>query len=341
MSEMNLLITGSRGFIGMNFLLKMERGGFFGKRYENIFLIDSNRLNGHNAVPYEQFLMRNPKVKDFNFDLGYDHKDELLGDYENGWRVVDLKKLGKFDILNFASLSHVDDFINSPCSLFESNTLLITGIVELVGGVDNINIFHHIRTDEEYGHLEDVSQCFDKDSPINPRNPYSASKASQYLFLKSLETTFGMKLVCYVLANQFGPYQHKSKMIPATLKRILNDKPALVYGEGKEMREWTYVKDTVNEIYDYVDLIPRVDESKFGKEGSILISNPEGLMSNKELVELLIEKVGKGTIEYFENRKGHDFAYRIKPSSSRIDNQQRLERGFNETIKHYEKKENV
>lgn len=341
MSEMNLIITGSRGFIGMNFLLEMEKNGFFGGRYENIFLIDPDVLEGHNSVPYEKFLERNPKVKDFHFELGYDHIDGFLDLYENGWRSVDLKKMGQWDILNFASLSHVDESINNPCSIFESNTLLITGIVDLVGGVDNINIFHHIRTDEEYGHLEDVSQCFDDNSPINPRNPYSASKASQYLFLKSLETTFGMKLVCYVLANQFGPYQHKSKMIPATLKRILNDEPALVYGEGKEMREWTYVGDTVNEIYDYVNSIPMVDGSKFDKEGSILISNPEGLMSNKELVELLILRTGKGSIEYVENRKGHDFAYRIRPTISRLDNSQRLERGFNETIKHYEEKENV
>ena len=325
----------------MNFLLEMEQNGLFRGKYENILLVDSNRLKGHNAAPYEQFLMRNPKVKDFHFDLGYDHKDDLLGDYENGWKTVDLKGLGKWDILNFASLSHVDESINNPCSIFESNTLLITGIVDLVGGVDNINIFHHIRTDEEYGHLEDVSQCFDDNSPINPRNPYSASKASQYLFLKSLETTFGMKLVCYVLANQFGPYQHKSKMIPATLKRILNDEPALVYGEGKEMREWTYVGDTVNEIYDYVYSIPIFSENVKFSNVNILISNPEGLMSNKELVELLILRTGKGSIEYVENRKGHDFAYRIRPTSARIDNLQRLERGFNETIKHYEEKENV
>jgi len=326
-STVNLLITGSCGFIGLNFLLEIEGDATFRSKYDKIFLIDAMLLGDHNRDEYDDFLGRNPDIRDYVYHLSYDHP-EMLHETGDWGKVTKLGSLGKFDILNFASQSHVDDSINEPCNVFGANSSLVTGLVEVVGGVDNIHTFYHIRTDEEFGHLEDVSDVFDVNSPINPRNPYSASKAAQYLFLKSLETTFGLDLVCFTLANQFGPYQHESKMIPATIKRINSGESAKIYGEGKEMREWTYVTDTVRSI---IDRMMVHGDANCGPS-DVFISDSSGFISNLDLVEMIIFGMEKGAIEFVDNRKGHDFAYRIKSNTNTTIP---FVFGLRYTIKHY------
>lgn len=316
--QMDLIITGSRGFIGFNFLLEIENNPDFLERYETIFLVDACRLqdeNGwvFNADAYDEFLGRvGNKFQDFsNFQ-------QLDGMTENA------------DILNFASESHVDDSIAKPFSLYQKNVELVPELIEAVG-LDNISTFFHIRTDEEFGAILLDGQPFDKNSKLNPNNPYSASKSSQYLFLSSLEKTFGLNFHCFCLANQYGPYQHHSKMIPATISRIQKDKPALVYGSGKECREWTYVGDTVKQIRYLMDYkSQRSREHAFAR--NMFISNPMGFTTNLELVQRIISIMGKGEIEFVDNRKGHDFAYKLKTDFNLPTN---LQTGLEQTINHY------
>ena len=335
---MDLIITGSRGFIGFNFLLEVEKNETFLDQYETIYLIDNCSLkdeNGEiwNQINYEEFLRRN---------------SEKFVDYFDCFKAMGKNKV---DILNFASESHVDDSIVQPFALYQKNTSMLSELISGVG-MDKIGTFYHIRTDEEFGMLEKVSDpAFNKDSKLNPRNPYAASKASQYLYLKSLQETFGMNVVCFCLANQYGPHQHFSKMIPATIKRIQKGEPALVYGNGLECREWTYVGDTVKEIADVIftkrelkekNIIARKSEycgpvtewdiALLDMKREYFISNPLGFTSNLELVQRIISIMGKGEIEFVENRKGHDFAYKLE---SDFELETNLQTGLEETIEHY------
>lgn len=309
-----MVITGCCGFIGMNFMemlvTELENGEI--PLCDGFILMDGGKLKGDNFWEWMAHENYNLYERFVNVTRSNKLTLEMIDDDINNLTSYEENKdeVSNFIVLNFASESHVDNSIADPYKVFKENACLVPNLVKFLG-ISKIAQFIHIRTDEEYGHLTSVDEePFKTTDLLQPRNPYSASKASQYLFLHSLQETFGMFVVFITLANQFGKYQHDTKMIPVTIKRILSGKKALVYGDGSQIREWTFVEDTVQQI----------KELMFTGVGNNHISNESGLLTNLELVNMIIDILKEdynieGDYEFIGDRVGHDFCYKLESPS--------------------------
>ena len=325
-SKKELVITGNRGFIGMNFMEHAIKKKRLLNKYDTVTLIDAGRLkdsNGNDWMMKENYEFYK-QLKKMKFEL-------KTIDYISITETEKLKSYftssdTQYDVLNFASESHVDDSINNPFYTYNENSRLVPSLIESLG-IDNINNFWHIGTDEEYGQLEShEDEPFKVGDKLSPRNPYSASKASQTLFLQSLKETFGTSVSCFVLANQYGKYQHDSKMIPKTIKSLWAGNTVSVYGEGLQCREWTFVEDTVDNIYR---IISRNKKAPLTTH----ISNPKGFISNIDLVRNISDILDiPETIKFTDDRLGHDFCYKLESSAKCKTS---LKDGLTKTIEFY------
>jgi dTDP-glucose 4,6-dehydratase len=319
-----LILTGCAGFIGFNFLKHICETGFI-KKYVGVISVDkmgyAAQLNKHN---YAKLCYEN-NIEMLNISI---QSCKAMTDYLIGY---------KCDVVNFASESHVDNSIKNPFGLYNENALLTSDLVSWIG-MDKIDIFYHIDTDENYGSLEldtPKEKWFKITDPYRPSNPYAASKTAQVSFLNSISHTFGMKLVIFRLANQFGLHQHYEKMIPATLYRIFTKSPILIYGTGNNIRQWTYVKDTVKILKKYIEL-----ESTFNPN-IIHIADEKNLFTNNQIVQKIQNYVKNNfnidsKVEYITDRKGHDLMYALTTDSnisSLYDTP--FEQSLEETIKYY------
>jgi len=201
--------------------------------------------------------------------------------------------------------------------VFTNNARIVPDLLKAIP-MDKVDTFYHIRTDEEYGQISrELSgvKSFEIGDPLQPKNPYSASKASQTLLLESLDNTFGLNVKYFVLANQFGKYQHYSKFIPAIVKSACEGKVMGLFGDGENKREWTFVEETVGVITDIIVN----NHNKNMTENTLHISDPEGFMSNYDMIIHCIEILKsnhdlKLEFDFIEDRLGHDFSYKLKSS---------------------------
>jgi dTDP-glucose 4,6-dehydratase len=320
--KIGLIITGMAGFIGFNFLLKTS--GEFHKHYDKIISIDKmGYATQHNRESYIS-LCKGLEIECYNVNIN------------DIYKITKFSQEFTWDILDFASESHVDSSIKNPASLFNENSTLPSNLLSAFEDMKSIRKFVHISTDEVYGDLDyalkdNYSQWFTPKSPFLPNNPYAASKAAQDCYLRSLQHTFGLNLVTVRMANQFGPYQHSEKMLPATIKRAVSGMPIKIYGEGKNIRQWTPVTQTVKHIYD---ILADVNVNNT----TIHLGAAQSLLTNNEVVDMwrkiLKDKHGRDTtIQYIEDRKGHDKMYAIQPTL--IYDYKNLNEEFESAIDHY------
>jgi len=298
-----LIITGGAGFIGFNFVKHFLplRG------YENVIFIDKMGYATKNNKS-EYYRLTATSEKFINIEMNINNL--------YAFPIPNKVKNSEFDIVNFASESHVDNSISSPYSIYNDNACIVSNLISWAGK-ENISKFVHISTDEVYGDLDynlkdDYSKWFKPDSPFLPNNPYAASKAAQDCYLRSMNHTFGLNVVTVRMANQFGPHQHHEKMLPATIKRAVGGLPIKIYGEGKNIRQWTPVSQTVKHIYNIL-MDDKVNNT------TIHLGASQSLLTNNEVVDMWrgILKDNHNidtTVEYIEDRKGHDKMYAIQPS---------------------------
>jgi len=297
-----LIVTGGSGFIGFNFVkyfLPLNT-------YDYVVFIDKMGY----ATKYNKDEYRKLVVSDKIFSIEEDINKLCIS--HNTREMSD----SIYDIVNFASESHVDNSIATPSKIYNENATIPSSLVDWVG-IKNIRKFVHISTDEVYGDLDysyrnDYSKWFKTESPMLPNNPYAASKAAQDCYLRSLNHTFGLNLVTVRMANQFGPHQHSEKMLPATILRAVNKLPIKIYGSGNNIRQWTPVSQTVRHIYDIL-----TDATI--NNTTIHLGAAQSLVTNNEVVdiwrEILKDKYHiESSIEYIEDRKGHDRMYAIQPT---------------------------
>ncbi|MCR4280164.1 MAG: GDP-mannose 4,6-dehydratase [Candidatus Komeilibacteria bacterium] len=306
MSELKnkvLIITGGAGFIGLNFLLAEEMPSL-ASRYQRVIAIDKlGYAAKYNQVIYSDACQRmNIEMINKNIIALTDIDLQLTAEDE-------------IDIVDFASESHVDNSIARPYDIYNENALLPSALLAAIGSWQNIKRYYHISTDEVYGDLPLNAaefEWFDVNTSLNPQNPYSASKAAQDHFLLAMKHTFGLPVSIIRMANQFGPYQHPEKMIPASLQRVWQQQPVKIYGQGQNKRQWTPVKATVKLILQWVIA---------GEEFDIkLIADQRGLLSNNELMQRLQELLQKKFSlsmgkEYVTDRLGHDLMYALRTES--------------------------
>ena len=227
-----------------------------------------------------------------------------------------LKKYNPSIIFNLAAETHVDRSIDGPKQFIESNILGVFTLLESIRNYKKKIKLIHISTDEVYGDIKKNYKSKEEDA-YNPSSPYSASKASGDLLIKSYIRTYKIPAIITNCCNNFGPNQYPEKLIPTIIYNILNKKPIPIYGRGENVREWIYVKD-------HCDALIKIAEKGFIGENYNIGSGT--VLNNIQIAKKIIlafKKITlteniKSKIHLVEDRPGHDLRYCL--NSSKIKN---------------------
>jgi dTDP-glucose 4,6-dehydratase len=260
-----------------------------------------------------------------------------------------LKKHDIRAVIHFAAESHVDRSIHEPGDFIETNVVGTYHLLESVrsywNGLDEISKkafrFLHVSTDEVYGSLNDKAPAFTENHPYAPNSPYSASKASSDHLVRAWFHTYGLPTLTTNCSNNYGPYHFPEKLIPLCIFNTLNGKPLPIYGDGKQIRDWLYVKDHCSAIREVL---------KQGQIGEAYNIGGWNEKTNLEVVETLCaildelkpKSDGKSytdQITFIKDRPGHDRRYAIDASKLERDlgwkPQETFETGLRKTVLWY------
>jgi dTDP-glucose 4,6-dehydratase len=309
-----IVLTGCAGFIGLNYLKKVLSPSFL-DGWDVIILIDKmGYATTYNKKEYRRLV---EKFNLLSIEKNINDIDGMNSVYNP---TSPTEESIKWTVLDFASESHVDNSIRDPDSVYQENASLPSNLIKWLGGVKKIKNYIHISTDEVYGDISFENrgkQFFKTTDQYKPSNPYSASKVAQDAYLHALHKTYGMPLTIIRMANQFGPWQHPEKMLPASILRALRGEKIKIYGEGKNCRQWTFVESTVGLIIQVVDSIVNIRNTEYNV---VHLADKNNLIDNNELIakleKLLKTKYGiNPSYEYIEDRKGHDAVYALETES--------------------------
>jgi dTDP-glucose 4,6-dehydratase len=214
------------------------------------------------------------------------------------------KLFGEVDaVVHFAAESHNDNSLHNPRPFLDTN---IIGTYTLLEAARKHNRrFHHISTDEVYGDLElDDPHKFTPDTPYNPSSPYSSTKAGSDLLVRAWARSFGVQATISNCSNNYGPYQHVEKFIPRQITEILEGRKPKLYGTGENVRDWIHTEDHSSGVLTILEK---------GKIGETYLIGANGEKNNKEVVEMILELMGKDSKDYdhVNDRPGHDLRYAI------------------------------
>lgn len=282
---MNILVTGGAGFIGSNFVhLALQVRPDWGVTVIDKLGYAGNKASLDNILDKIQFVQG-------------DICDEVLVD----------QLVAKNDaVVHFAAESHNDNSLANPWPFVESNLIGTYRILEAVR--KHGKRLHHISTDEVYGDLElDDSNKFNDKTPYNPSSPYSSTKAGSDLLVRAWVHSFNVQATISNCSNNYGPRQHVEKFIPRQITEILEGRRPRLYGSGEQVRDWIHVDD-------HNDAVIQVLER--GRIGEVYLIGANGEKSNKQVVELILQLMGKepDDYEHVSDRPGHDLRYAIDNS---------------------------
>jgi len=289
-----IVVTGGLGFIGSNLIDLLIKNGFFVLNIDKVSYASNfyNTLNFKNNKNYKYL------------KLNINNKNKLIKIFAK------YKPLG---IFNLAAETHVDRSIDSPDQFINSNILGTFNLLEAFRKYSKKNKkskLIHISTDEVYGDI--VKGRTKENYPYSPSSPYAASKASSDHIVFSYIKTFGIKAIITNCSNNYGPKQHPEKLIPKMIYNIINNKPLPVYGDGKNSREWIYVKDHCEAL---------IKIFKSGEIGETYNIGSNKNLNNIEICKNLLNvakkniKIGKKVkIKFIKDRPGHDKRYALDSS---------------------------
>ena len=337
------LITGGAGFIGSNFIKYLLN------RYTDINIICLDKLTyaGNLENIKEELENSNDRLEFIKGDI---NNRELLEYIFDRWNIQ--------YIVNFAAESHVDRSIEDANIFLETNVLGVQNLMNVAKDIwktsENQYLngvrYLQISTDEVYGSLE-ADGYFTEEDKLKPNNPYSASKASADMLVRSYHKTYNFPALITRSSNNYGPYQFPEKLIPLMINNILQGKELPVYGDGLNVRDWLHVTDHCRAI----DMV-----LKNGRPGEVYNIGGKNERTNIDIVKILIKEVKKiirgsstytgiaktglnqinqSLISFVEDRKGHDKRYAIDPT--KINNEIgwkatiNFDDGIVETIKWY------
>jgi dTDP-glucose 4,6-dehydratase len=279
-----ILVTGGAGFIGSNFIRQVLA---LGKDY---VIVNYDKLTYAGNLENLDDVAKNPA---YSFAKGDICDAAAVESAMNGCEAV----------VHFAAESHVDRSIYEPAPVIETN---VTGTFILLQVARKLNVrrFVHISTDEVYGDM-DAGAFADENSPLQPSSPYSASKASSDLLVRSYVRTFGFPAVLTRASNNYGPYQFPEKFLPLMITNALDDKPLPIYGDGKQQRDWLHVEDHCRGI---VAVLER------GRIGEVYNIGGQDIVENLTMAKALLRVTGKPEtlLSYVKDRPGHDRRYALK-----------------------------
>lgn len=286
---MKIFVTGGAGFIGSNFIYHML------DKHPNYQIVCLDSLTYAGNMETLEDALKNPKFKFVKIDIT---------DRENIFKLFESEKPDI--VVNFAAESHVDRSIVNP-EIFLKTNILGTQVLMDACRKYGITRYHQVSTDEVYGDLplDRPDLFFTEETPIHTSSPYSASKASADLLVLAYHRTYGLPVTISRCSNNYGPYHFPEKLIPLMIANVLNNKPLPVYGDGKNVRDWLYVEDHCSAI----DLIIHN-----GRVGEVYNIGGHNEKSNLEVVQTIINTLGKGEIKFVTDRAGHDRRYAIDPT---------------------------
>ncbi len=282
---MKILVTGGAGFIGSNFIRYML------KKYPDYRIINLDKLTYCGNVENLADIKDNPRFKSIKGDIAD------AGTVNEAIKSCDA-------VVNFAAESHVDRSIKDPNRFVKTN---VHGTLTLLKCATELKVsrFIQIGTDEVYGSIERGS--FTERSNLNPRSPYSASKAGADLLALSFYSTYVLPVVVTRSSNNFGPYQYPEKIIPLFITNALDDKKLPVYGDGLNVRDWLFVMDNCEAI----DIVLHN-----GAIGEVYNVSGSAEIPNIDLTHKILDYLHKPhtLIEFVEDRPGHDRRYSLESS---------------------------
>jgi dTDP-glucose 4,6-dehydratase len=311
-----IIVTGGLGFIGSNLIKILNKKKFF------VINIDK--------VSYASNFKNIPEnIKNYKF-----YKEDINN---KNFLITILKKYNPTKIFNLAAETHVDRSIDGPGKFISSN---ITGVFSLLEAIRKYNKrvkLIHISTDEVYGDIKKNYKSKETDA-YNPSSPYSSSKAAGDLLIKSYIRTYNLPAIITNCCNNFGPNQYPEKLVPTIIYNIINKKPIPIYGAGKNIREWIYVKDHCNA------LIKISNKGIVGENyniGSGKVFN--NIEITKKIIFLFKKKyknfLFKSYINFVKDRPGHDQRYCLDSTKIRtklkIKIESNIDKKIEETIDWY------
>ena len=283
---MKIVVTGGAGFIGANFVhtLLEEHPDV------DVVVLDKFTYAGNRA-----------SLTDVPAELAA-RLTVVEGDIADA-DLVDGVVAGADAVVHFAAESHNDNSLLDPSPFIQTN---LVGTFTLLEAVRRHKVrFHHISTDEVYGDLElDDPAKFTPTTPYNPSSPYSSSKAGSDLLVRAWVRSFGVEATISNCSNNYGSYQHIEKFIPRQITNLIDGVRPRLYGAGANVRDWIHVRDHNDAVWDIIER---------GRIGETYLIGADGEKSNREVVELILELMGRDPNDYdhVADRPGHDMRYAI------------------------------
>jgi dTDP-glucose 4,6-dehydratase len=295
----NILVTGGCGFIGSNFVRYLLKESDFKGRVVNV---DKLTYAGN---------------QDNLADIETDFQDQYVfikADICDGTRIDGIFDDYSIDtVCHFAAESHVDRSIVKPDAFIQTNIVGTFNLLESARSRQKQMVrFHHISTDEVYGSLGREGY-FTETTPYQPNSPYSASKASSDHLVRAYHKTYGLPITISNCSNNYGPYQFPEKLIPLVILNAIDGKSLPIYGDGRNVRDWLYVRDHCTAIWTVM---------KNGKTGETYNVGGDSEMENIAIVEIICDildeknrlsdnRTRRDLITFVDDRPGHDWRYAI------------------------------
>ena len=304
-----VIVTGGLGFIGSN-LINILKNNYFIINVDKVtYASNSNNINSNikNYVFYKQDINNKVFIKSI------------------------LKKYTPSIIFNLAAETHVDRSIDGPERFIKSNILGIFNLLESIRNYKKKIKLIHISTDEVYGDIKKNHRSKENDR-YNPSSPYSASKASGDLLIKSYIRTYKIPAIITNCCNNFGPNQYPEKLIPTIIYNILNRKPIPIYGKGTNVREWIYVEDHCKAL---------ITVAKKGVIGENYNIGSGVVLNNIQIANKIISifkkindnQILKSKINMVKDRPGHDIRYCLDSSKIKKELKWKCQSVFEERLK--------
>ena len=306
---MKLLVTGGAGFIGSEFVRQAVEKGF------DTAVVDKLTYAGD----LERLKSVEDKIRFYKADITNREFMEYIFKTEKPDFVV-----------HWAAESHVDRSILDASPFIDANVKGTQILLDL-SKENDVGLFVNIATDEVYGELGEEGQFYE-DTPLVPNSPYSASKAAADMLGRAYYRTYGLPVITVRPSNNYGWWQYPEKLIPVVIIKALNNEPIPVYGTGENIREWLFVSDCAEAVFEIIQK---------GKIGEIYNVGSGQEKRNIDVVRAILNILGKSEdlIEFVKDRPGHDFRYSLNTEKIKkeIGWQARIkfEEGVEKTVKWY------
>ena len=282
---MRLLVTGGAGFIGSNFVRRIADGTYSG--ISSLIVLDK--------LTYAGLQINLASAEGFS---GYRFVEGDICDPSTVGPLIDEVDA----VINFAAESHVDRSISGSTDFVQTNIVGVQVLLDAIKSSGRKIRFLQVSTDEVYGSIKTGS--WTEESPLLPNSPYSASKASGEFLARAYHRTHGLDVLITRCSNNYGPHHFPEKLIPLFITNLIEGKKVPVYGDGKNVRDWLHVDDHCQGIFKALQI---------GRPGEVYNIGGGQELSNLEITELILKSMGANSdsMEYVEDRKGHDFRYSV------------------------------